>query len=54
MTLPDTPTYQPHLSPNIPQVINNKDYQEFRSVLEQIDAILVKGKIEKEFVDLCS
>ena len=53
MTLPDTPTYQPHLSPNIPQVINNKDYQEFRSVLEQIDAILVKGKIEKEFVDLC-
>ena len=53
MTLPDTPTYQPHLSPNIPQVINNKDYQEFRSVLEQIDAILVKEKIEKEFVDLC-
>ena len=53
MTLPDTPAYQPHLSPNIPKVINNKDYQEFRSVLEQIDDILVKGKIEEEFVDLC-
>jgi hypothetical protein len=53
MTLSDTPAYQPHLSPNIAQVINNKDYQEFRSVLEQIDAILVKGKIEEEFVDLC-
>ena len=53
MTLPETPAYQPHLSPNIPQVINNKDYQEFRSLLEQLDAILVKGNIEKEFVDLC-
>jgi len=51
MTL-DTPAYQPHLSPNIAQVINNKDYQEFRSTLEQIDEILVKGKIEAEFVDL--
>ena len=53
MTLSNTPAYQPHLSPNIPQVINNKDYQEFRSGLEQIDAILVNGKVEKEFVDLC-
>ena len=53
MDLPDIPAYQPHLSPNIPQVINNKDYQEFRSVLEQIDAILVKGKLEEEFVKLC-
>ena len=53
MTLPDIPAYQPHLSPKIPQVINNKDFQEFRSALEQIDAILVKGKIEGEFVVLC-
>ena len=47
------PFYQPHLSPNIPQVINNKDYQEYRSLLEQIDEILVRGKVEEEFVDLC-
>jgi hypothetical protein len=47
------PLYQPHLSPDIPQVINNKDYQEYRSLLEQIDEIFVKGKIEEEFVDLC-
>jgi len=53
MSLPDIPGYQPHLSANIPQVINNKDYQEFRSVLEQINTNLVKGKIEEEFVRLC-
>jgi len=52
MTLPDIPAYQPHLSPNIPQVINNKDFQEFRSMLEQIDTVLVEGKIEEEFVGL--
>ena len=53
MSLPDLPGYQPHLSPNIPQVINNKDFQEFRSVLEQINTNLVNGKIEEDFVRLC-
>ena len=53
MSLPDLPGYQPHLSPNIPQVINNKDYQEFRSVLKPINTNLVNGKIEEEFVSLC-
>ena len=56
MSFPDIPGYQPHLSHyslNIPQVINNKDYQEFRSVLEQIDKNLVNGKVEEEFVRLC-
>jgi len=53
MTLTYTPVYQPHLSPNIPKVINNKEYQKYRSVLEHIDEILVKGKLEGEFVGLC-
>jgi len=53
MTLPAPFIYQPHLSQNIPKVINNKDYQEYRSTLEQIDEILVKGGLEKDFVVLC-
>lgn len=53
MSFPDLSEYQPHLSPNIPQVINNKDFQEFRSVLEQINTNLIKGKIEEDFVRLC-
>jgi hypothetical protein len=46
-------SYQPHLSPNIPTVINNKDYQEFRTVLEKMDNILVQGGIETDFVRSC-
>lgn len=45
--------YQPHLSPEIPEVIGNKDYKEFRAILERIDNILVNGAVEAQFVSLC-
>ena len=44
--------YQPHLSPEIPKVIGNKDYKEFRSILERIDTLLVNGAVEAQFVSL--
>ena len=53
MTTPTVPLYQAHLSPNIPTVIGNKDYQEFRAQLERIDELLIKGGVEQHFVQLC-
>ena len=47
------PFYQPHLSPKIPEVIGNKDYKEFRSILERIDTLLINGAVEAQFVSLC-
>lgn len=53
MTQPIIPRYQPHLSPAIPAVIGNKDYDEFRARLERMDEILVHGGVEAEFVRWC-
>jgi len=53
MVQQNRPFYQPHLSPEIPEVIGNKDYKEFRSILERIDTILVNGAVEVQFVSLC-
>ena len=34
-------------------MVNNKEYEEFYSILTQINKNLIKGKIEEEFVRLC-
>lgn len=53
MTQPRIPDYQPHLSPALPEVVGNKDYQAFRALLTQMDDLLVQGGVEDEFVRLC-
>lgn len=42
--------YQPELSPALPVVIGNVDYQQFRETLIRIDRILEHGGVETEFV----
>ena len=53
MTKSVIPFYQPHLNAPLPIVIGHKDYKEFRSQLERIDELLIKGGVEKKFVELC-
>lgn len=53
MTTSAIPFFQPHLSQPLPVIIGHKDYQDFRSQLERIDELLIKGGIEHEFVQRC-
>ena len=43
--------FQPELLPILPTIEGNVDYKNFRCQLERIDEILVKGKIEHQFVE---
>jgi len=42
--------YQEELSPALPTVIGNVDYQQFRATLLRIDSILDKGNTERTFI----
>jgi len=53
MTKSVIPFYQPHLNAPLPTVIGHKDYKEFRSQLERIDELLIRGGVEEKFVELC-
>jgi len=46
-------SYQPHLSPPLPKVVGNKDYEEFQEQLQIISEMLVEGGVEEEFVEKC-
>jgi gas vesicle protein len=42
--------FQPHLSPALPTVVGNVDYQTFRRQLDRIDQLLDQGGVENRFV----
>jgi gas vesicle protein len=42
--------FQPHLSPTLPTVVGNVDYQTFRRQLGRIDQLLDQGGVENQFV----
>ena len=44
-------SYQEELSPALPTVIGNVDYQEFRSTLLRIDEILKRSGAERQIID---
>jgi IS5 family transposase len=44
-------SYQEELSPALPTVVGNVDYQEFRSTLLRIDEILKRSGAERQFID---
>ena len=44
-------SYQEELSPALPTVVGNVDYQEFRSTLLRIDEILRRSGAERQFID---
>ena len=44
-------SYQEELSPALPTVIGNVDYQEFRSTLLRIDEILKRSGAERQFIE---
>ena len=43
--------FQPALSPALPAVLGNVDYQEFERQLCRIDQLLIAGGVEKSFVE---
>ena len=45
--------FQPALSPALPAVLGNVDYQEFERPLRRIDGLLIAGGLEKSFVEQC-
>ncbi len=44
-------SYQEELSPALPTVVGNVDYQEFRDTLLRIDEILKRSGAERQFID---
>jgi len=44
-------SYQEELSPALPTVVGNVDYQEFRSTLLRIDEILKRSGAERQFIE---
>lgn len=42
--------YQPELSPALPVVLGNVDYQSYKATLQRIDEILCKSGVEKTFI----
>jgi len=44
-------SYQEELSPALPTVVGNVDYQEFRATLLRIDEILKRSGAERQFID---
>ena len=44
-------SYQEALSPELPTVVGNVDYQEFRTTLLRIDEILRRSGAERELID---
>jgi IS5 family transposase len=44
-------SYQEELSPALPTVIGNVDYQEFRSTLLRIDEVLERSRAERKFIE---
>lgn len=42
--------FQPHLSPALPTVVGNVDYQTLRRQLDRIDQLLDQGGVENRFV----
>ena len=42
--------YQPELSPELPVVIGNIDYHQYRTTLERIDQLLLNSGIERTFI----
>ena len=47
----ETISYQEELSPALPTVVGNVDYQEFRGTLLRIDEILRRSGAERRFID---
>jgi len=49
MKTKETIAYQPSLVNPLPEILNNKDYNDYRNLLESIDEILKKSNIDLEF-----
>ncbi len=47
-------SYQEELSPALPTVIGNVDYQEFRSTLLRIDEVLERSRAERTLLSRLS
>ena len=43
--------YQPELSPTLPMIVGNVDYQEYRDTLLRIDTLLQESGVEQAFVE---